>query len=69
MLTTEIEKKYRHAVVSVCCENNCMLRIDAEREHVILKGEKLTRQGKICDCIIFQNDGDSSNGRVEESLS
>lgn len=67
MLTTKIEKKYEHAVVSACCENNCKLQIGAEGEYIILKGEKLVTQGKICDCIIFRNDGTTVMAELKSS--
>lgn len=57
MLTSKVKEAYEYAVKPTCCEGTCKLRFNMKEKYVILKGEKLVSQGKICDCIIFQNDG------------
>lgn len=57
MLTNKVKKAYKYAVEPTCCESKCKLEMDVKGEYVILKGEKMVTQGKICDCIIFQNNG------------
>jgi len=41
-----------------CSEKGCKLKLDASYEHIILKGEKICSDRKICDCIIFVNQND-----------
>ena len=53
--TYKIESLYKNATSRICCDSGCRLRIDVKEGLVILKGENLVSQTKICDCIIFQN--------------
>lgn len=45
--------------IKCCSEKQCKLKIDTTKKFVILKGELIVknRPQKICDCLIFQNDG------------
>ena len=47
-----IENTCPCAVVCDCSEGGCTVKIDVEN-HVILKGEKICRDQKICDHIVF----------------
>lgn len=57
MIIQKIKRKYNFAKLD-CCDEQCSLRVDTGKNHVILKGELLTQNQpeKICDCIIFQDD-------------
>ena len=51
----KVKDKYGYAIVADCSEKGCSLCIDnVNRDDiVILKGEKITRSRKVCDCLIF----------------
>ena len=42
-----------HAVIARCSERDCKLKLDGLSNYVVLKGEKICRDHKICDCIIY----------------
>jgi len=52
-------------IIKRCSEQSCELKLDNLNDYVILKGEKLCQQYKICDCIIFTSDNDNIIGIVE----
>lgn len=48
-----IRKTRSHAMVRRCAQRNCRLVLDGLGNHVVLKGEFICKDRKICDCIIF----------------
>lgn len=48
-----IRKKFGDSAIKKCKEKRCNLNLENIRNHIILKGEKICRNRKICDCIIF----------------
>lgn len=49
----EIVKKQLCAVIRKCEEQGCKLRLNGFKEILLLKGEKINNDKKMCDCIIF----------------
>jgi len=51
----KIRSTYSYATIEKCSEKGCSLRINNKVRNsiVILKGEKITRNYKVCDCLIF----------------
>lgn len=45
--------QYTDAIIQNCSEKSCRLRLDNLCNYIILKGEKIHTQKKICDCILF----------------
>jgi len=41
------------ARIQKCCESRCTLRLDDLRPFILLKGEKVRPQQRMCDCIVF----------------
>jgi len=56
-----INIEFADKTIKRCSEKGtgCKLKLDASYEHVILKGEKICNDRKICDCIIFVNRDDT----------
>jgi len=55
MQNPELEEK----IVNRCAEGNrCKLKLDGMNEHIILKGERLCSNQKICDCFVFVEEVD-----------
>jgi hypothetical protein len=52
-IINQVSNKYDYAAVDSCCESGCRLGIDIARHRIILKGEKLCPNQRICDNIIF----------------
>jgi len=52
-IITAIERWRPGAVIGVCRDEGCSLTTDGIPAHVILKGEALLDDWKMCDCIIF----------------
>jgi len=52
-----INIEFADKTIKRCSEKGtgCKLKLNASCEHVILKGEKICSDRKICDCIIFVN--------------
>lgn len=48
-----IKKNFADAVVTRCSERNCTLRLSGLSDYVVLKGERVFKSLKVCDCIIF----------------
>ena len=48
-----IRERFGNSVIKHCKEKGCNLNLENIRNHIILKGEKICRNRKICDCIIF----------------
>ena len=53
---TNVKNRYKNAVIEKCRDSGCGLQINKKGDFVILKGEKIVPESKICDCIIFRND-------------
>lgn len=53
-----IKKKLANAIEKNCSERTCQFKCDGIGTYVILKGEKVRKDGKMCDCVIFS--GESS---------
>lgn len=52
-----INIEFADKTIQRCSEKGtgCKLKLNASHEHVVLKGEKICIDRKICDCIIFVN--------------
>ena len=48
-----IKANFARATIRNCSEQNCKLRLDGLSNFIILKGERICKNRKICDCIIF----------------
>lgn len=48
-----IRSDFPHALRRHCSERGCTLRLDGLRNRVVLKGEEICQDRKMCDCIIF----------------
>lgn len=48
-----IKSDFSHASRRRCSESGCTLRLDGLSDHVVLKGEEICQDRKVCDCIIF----------------
>jgi hypothetical protein len=51
-----IKSHFSDALVKRCSDKSCELTLDGLGQHVVLKGERLCTDRKICDCIIFAKD-------------
>lgn len=49
----QIRTTYPAAKIASCRERDCELRLDGLRTFLVLKGERLTRDRRVCDCIVF----------------
>lgn len=47
-----IKRDYANAEINKCSESGCKLKLNSLSNKIILKGEKICRNRKICDCII-----------------
>ncbi len=52
-----INTEFADKKIERCSERGtgCKLKLDTSYEHIIIKGEKICNDRKICDCIIFVN--------------
>ena len=48
-----IKSDCAHALRRRCSESGCTLRLGGLSSRVVLKGEELYQDRKMCDCIIF----------------
>ena len=48
-----IKSNFAKAIVKGCSESGCTLELADLGKHVVLKGEKIHADRKMCDCIIF----------------
>ena len=48
-----IKNNFTNAIISRCSEIGCRLRLNGLSKCVVLKGERICQDRKICDCIIF----------------
>ena len=60
-----VKSNFAQAIVKRCSESGCTLSLAGLGEHVVLKGEKIYRDRKMCDCIIFVVNGSVIVGIVE----
>jgi len=51
-----IENNFTYAIIKRCSETGCELRLNNLTRYIVLKGENICRDEKICDCIIFLED-------------
>ena len=52
-ITEHAKHKFKYAEIGKCQDHRCLLRLDGLSNYVRLKGERLSEDEKICDCIIF----------------
>ena len=60
-----IESDFINAIIARCSEKGCSLRLNGLSNHVVLKGERICKDRRICDCIIFTRDNCIIIGVVE----
>ena len=60
-----IKRDFAHALRSRCSENRCTLGLAGLRERVILKGDNIHQDRRMCDCIVFMVDDSVIVGIVE----
>jgi hypothetical protein len=48
-----IKGDFGREIVNQCSERSCKLKLTGLSDYVILKGERICNNRKICDCIIF----------------
>ena len=53
--TRLVNNALSEAVMGDCCERKCKLGLVGISDFAVLKGEKVVKKQKICDCIIIQN--------------
>ncbi len=60
-----IKKDFADMVIARCSEVGCKLKLNNLNNHVVLKGENICQDRKICDCIIFVRDNPVIIGIIE----
>ena len=60
-----IKRDYAYALRSRCSESGCTLRLDRLSNRVVLKGDDICQDRKMCDCIIFITNGSATIAIVE----
>lgn len=60
-----IKNNYTNAIIPRCYKMGCHLGLNGLNNYVILKGERICTDRKICDCIIFTSDNYIIIGIVE----
>lgn len=48
-----IKNNFTNAIIPRCSEMGCRLRLNGLSNRVVLKGERICQDRRICDCIIF----------------
>lgn len=48
-----IKSNFTNTIVARCSEKGCKLRLNGLSDYIVLKGERICQDRKICDCIIF----------------
>jgi hypothetical protein len=51
-----IGNKFANAIIGCCQEMGCELKINNLNNYIVLKGEKVCSNSKICDCLLFAED-------------
>jgi len=64
-IINRIKNNHINAVIPRCHEMGCHLRLNGSNNYVILKGERMCKDRKICDCIIFTSDNYIIVGIIE----
>ncbi len=57
-ILTCLENEFADEIINKCEENKCKLMLNEFENKIILKGEKLFNNIKICDCLIFISHND-----------
>ncbi len=60
-----IRSNHTNAIIRRCSEKGCSLKLDGLGNRIVLKGEIIYEDRKICDCIIFAGDNCIIIGIVE----
>jgi hypothetical protein len=60
-----IKRDYAHALRDRCSERRCTLRLDHLSDHIVLKGEEICEDRKMCDSIVFVVNSSVTIGIVE----
>jgi len=64
-LLERIRRRFRSVLRKRCSEKGCELRLHGLTDYVILNGDRLCQDRKMCDCIIFSESDDLIVGIVE----
>ncbi len=48
-----VRERYSCAIINPCKEMGCEIKLSGYENYIILKGEKICQNGKMCDCIII----------------
>ena len=60
-----IKRNFAHALRRGCSESSCTLRLDYLSDHIVLNGEVICEDRKMCDCIVFVVNSSVTIGVVE----
>lgn len=60
-----IKGEFAHALRTRCSESSCTLRLDHLSNHVVLNGEEICEDRRMCDCVVFVLDDSVTIGVVE----
>lgn len=60
-----IKSNFSGAIIACCSEKGCRLRHNGLTNYIILKGERICKDRRICDCIIFIKDNGIIIGIIE----
>lgn len=60
-----IKSNFGDAIISSCSELGCKLRLNGLNSYVVLKGESVCKNRRICDCIVFARENPIIIGIVE----
>ena len=63
-----IKSNFAEEMVTHCSERSCKLKLVGLSDYVVLKGEKMRGDCKICDCLIFTENADGLIGLVEKQI-
>ena len=55
MILQEIKKEYGNSVIKECKDSGCCLNMHKMSDYMMLKGELVSPDQKMCDCIIFHS--------------
>ena len=64
-LLDRIKSNFAEEMVTHCSERSCKLKLVGLGNYVVLKGEKMRGDCKICDGLIFTENADGPIGLVE----
>lgn len=60
-----IRADFSDKIIPCCDDNGCTLRLNDLNDYIIMKGERICIDRKMCDCIIFKNNNIIIIGIVE----